>query len=126
MAVNLKPTNIIFEDLGVSPGGRVQKFFTEECARHMDRFVPYREGTLAETVIIDGNPTTNVHVDKIVYTQPYASYVYYGLSRSGKVLNYTKTFHKEAGPYWDIRMKNVDMGEITKAVQDYIDGGYNG
>lgn len=126
MSVNLKPTSVIIADLGLNPGSRVQKFFTEECARRMDRFVPYREGTLAETVIVNGEPTKNVHVDKIVYCQPYASYVYYGLSRSGKPLNYTKTFHKEAGPYWDLRMKSVDMDKIIKAVQNYIDGGYNG
>ena len=123
MPVKMEPTNYILADLGFEPNGRVHKFFTQECARRMERFVPYREGTLSETVILDGEPTSNVYADRIVYSQPYASYVYYGLSRSGRAMTYTKTFHKDAGPYWDERMKSADMKSIEKAVQNYVNGG---
>lgn len=117
MAVKMQPTNKIIVNLGLEKNGQVHKFFTQECARRMERFVPYREGTLSETVIINGQPTSNVLDDKIIYDQEYAKYVYYGLSRSGKPLNYTKTFHQLAGAYWDKKMVSVDMGKIREAVQ---------
>ena len=126
MAVKMAPKRIILHQLGIEKGGKVHKFLTEECARRMDRFVPYREGNLAHTTVRNGRTTSNVKTGKIVYAQPYASYVYYGISKSGKPLNYTKTFHPNAGPYWDERMKSVDMVKIINAVQDYIRSGKNG
>ena len=123
MKVKMKPTSIILSRLNLEKGGKVQKFFTAECARRMERFVPYREGTLSKTVIQSGQPTSNVGVDRIVYSQPYARYVYLGLSRNGKPLTYTKSKHPNAGPYWDRRMVSVDMDKITKAVEKYIRNG---
>jgi len=117
MAVKMERASIILANLGLQNGGEVHKFFTQECARRMERFVPYREGTLSETVIVNGKPTNNVKADRIIYNQPYASYVYYGLSRSGKTLNYTKTFHRNAGPYWDVKMASVDMDKIKETIE---------
>ena len=119
MAVKLKPTSVIKARLGIEPNGRVQKFFTNTCAKHMDKYVPRREGTLAETVIIDGQPTRNVTADTITYTQNYAKYVYNGISKSGKPLNYTTP---GTGDHWDERMKSAEMQDVVKEVQEYIGG----
>ena len=79
----LKPISEIKINLGIEPNGRVQKFFTATCAKHMDRFVPADANLLRETVILNGQPTSNVKADTITYTQPYAHYQYIGMREDG-------------------------------------------
>lgn len=116
-----KLSSLVFLDIGLVPDGKLQKFMTATVAKHMDKYVPFREGNLARTVIIDGQPTDNVKTDKIIYEQPYASYVYKGLSKYGKELTYSRARHSEAGPYWDERCmtaeKDTIMREITNAIK---------
>lgn len=85
----LKPISEIKMNLGIEPNGRVQKFFTATCAKHMDRFVPADQNILRETVILNGEPTSNVKTDTITYTQPYAHAQYVGIVNGGEVKNYT-------------------------------------
>lgn len=122
MPVKLKPTSQIKARLGIQPNGRVQKFFTATCAKKMDKYVPMREGTLAETVIIDGEPTRNVTADTITYTQNYAKYVYNGISKSGKPLNYSTDKHPLATHHWDKKMWSAEGRDVIKEVQDYVGG----
>ena len=77
----LKPVSEIKINLGIEPNGRVQKFFTATCAKHMDRFVPADKKVLRETVILNGQPTSNVKTDTITYTQPYAHAQYVGYTK---------------------------------------------
>lgn len=121
MEIKLKPTSVIIANLGLENGGEVHKWFTNTCALHMDKYVPYRNGPLAKTVVINGvTNKVNVTTDTITYAQPYAEYVYYGLSRSGKPLHYTDFPHDMAGPYWDKRMWNAERKVIEKEVENYI------
>ena len=62
--VKFKPVNTIVADLGLNKGGRVHKFFTQTCAIHMDKYVPFDTGTLATTA--DEQPNA------VIYEQPYA------------------------------------------------------
>lgn len=123
MAVELKPISVIEARLGIEPNGPVQKFFTNTCAKHMDPFVPADKETLAKTVWVDGQPGPGVGIDTITYEQPYARYVYYGISKSGKPLNYSKDKHELANSYWDRRMISAKMQDIIEEVQDYVDRG---
>ena len=121
MKVKLKPTSVIIANLGFQPGGDVQQFFTNTCALHMDKYVPFDTGTLAGTVVTDGTINTkNVYENAIVYKQEYASYVYYGLSKTGKKLNYQQDKHPDAGPYWDKRMWSAEKQQVIQEVQDYM------
>ena len=119
MPVDIKPVSQIKARLGIEPNGRVQKFFTATCAKHMDKYVPFDTGTLAETVIIDGQPTSNVTADTITYTQDYAKYVYYGISKTGDFLTYQKDKHPHACRYWDKQMVSAEIKDVEKEVQDY-------
>lgn len=123
MGVKMKPASYIVARLGLEPNGRVHKFFTSECARQMDRFVPFDKGTLAETVVKDGriNPV-NVTVNTIVYNQPYAKVVYFGI-RKGKPITIHKTKHRDATTYWDKHMWSAKKDDIVRAVQKYINSG---
>ena len=111
MPVKLKPTSQIKARLGLEPNGRVQKFFTNTCYKHMDKYVPYDKGDLRTNV--------DIQDDRITYESPYAKYQYYGISKNGKPLNY-KT--PGTGDYWDERMKSTEIKDVVKEVQNYIGG----
>ena len=113
MPVKLKPTSQIKARLGIQPNGRVQKFFTNTCYKHMDKYVPMREGNLRTIV--------DIQSDSITYESPYAQYQYKGMREDGSrpVRNYTTP---GTGPYWDKRMVSAEMQDVVKEVQDYIGG----
>ena len=113
MAVELQPVGVIKAKLGIEPNGKVQKFFTETCYKHMDKYVPMDLGNLR----------TNVDVENsmIIYESPYAGYQYYGQRKDGthKVTHYSTA---GTGPYWDRRMVSAEMKDVVKEVQDYVGG----
>lgn len=113
MPVSIKPTSQIKAKLGIEPNGRVQKFFTNTCYKHMDKYVPMDEGNLRTIVDIEPN--------YITYESPYAKYQYYGVREDGthEVHNYTTP---GTGKYWDKRMKSAEMQQVVKEVQDYVGG----
>ncbi|MBO7611039.1 MAG: hypothetical protein J6T23_02385 [Elusimicrobia bacterium] len=122
MPVKMQPVSVIKANLGIEPNGRVHKFFTNECAKEMDRFVPFDNGDLAETVIQGGQPTRNVTANTITYEQEYAKVVYYGI-RNGKQINIHTDKHADATTYWDKRMWTAKGQDIVNRVQDYVNRG---
>lgn len=110
MPVKMKPTSTIIANLGLEPNGRVQKFFTNTCYKHMDKYVPMENGDLRTNV--------SINTDSIVYESPYAHAQYVGYTK-GKVENYTTP---GTGPYWDKRMVSAEMQQVVKEVQNYIGG----
>lgn len=114
MPVKLKPTSVIKARLGLEPNGRVQKFFTNTCYKHIDKYVPQDNGDLR--TIVDIQP------DSITYEMPYAHYQYIGMREDGThvVQNYTTP---GTGPYWDKRMVSAEMQDVVKEVQNYINRG---
>ncbi len=114
MPVKMQPTSVIKARLGLEPNGRVQKFFTNACYKHMDKYVPKDSGDLRTVV--------DVNDDNIVYEMPYARYQYYGVreDRTHEVKNYTTPV---TGPYWDKQMVSAEMQDVVKEVQNYIDRG---
>ena len=109
MPVKLKPTSEIKARLGIEPNGRVQKFFTNTCYKHMDKYVPQDEGNLRINV--------DIQSDSITYESPYAHAQYVGIVHGSEVKNYTTP---GTGPYWDKRMVSAEMQDVVKEVQDYI------
>ena len=111
MPIKIKPTSQIKARLGIEPNGRVQKFFTNTCYKHMDKYVPKDEGNLRTIVDIKSN--------SITYESPYAKYQYHGISKKGEPLNYRTP---GTGDHWDERMKSAEMQDIVKEVQNYVGG----
>lgn len=117
MPVKMQPISVIKARLGIEPNGRVQKFFTNTCYKHMDKYVPMSDleskGDLR--TIVDIQP------DSITYESPYARYQYYGMREDGThvVKNYTTP---GTGPYWDKRMVSAEMQDVLEEVQNYIGG----
>lgn len=133
--VKLKPISTIEAGLGIDPDGAIQLFFTQTCAKEMDKYVPFDVGTLAKYKIYDN--------DTIAYEQPYAHYMYVGkvmgpnipIKVNGVIIKwfskkpkyytgadivYNTSRHKEAGPYWDKRMWSADKEKVIKIVQDEL------
>lgn len=118
MPTKMKPTSEIILRLGLNSNGPVENFFVSTCARHMDKYVPYKEGNLSSYYII-GN--------KIVYDQEYAKYQYYGMRRDGSRVinpdNRDRSKHPLATSYWDKKMVTAEMQDVEKEVQDFIKHG---
>ena len=79
--MGLKPISEIKADLGIEPNGRVQKFYTNTCRNHMDKYVPKDIGMLRENVVIEN--------DSITYQSPHAHAQYVGIVHGSSVRNYT-------------------------------------
>lgn len=118
MAVEMKPVSVIKARLGIEPNGRVQKFFTNTCYKHMDKYVPMSD------LPSKGNLRTivDIQTDKIIYESHYAGYQYYGQREDGshQVVHYTTP---GTGPYWDKRMVSAEIQDVVKEVQDYVKHG---
>ena len=111
--VVMKPTSEIKARLGIDTNGRVQKFFTNTCYKHMDKYVPKDNGDLRTNV--------DIQSDSITYESPYARYQYYGVREDGPhiVKNYTTA---GTGPMWDQRMWSAEKNDVIQEVQKYIGG----
>lgn len=138
--IDVQPVNVIKANLGINPDGPVMKFFVSTCAKRMDKYVPYRTGTLAKYKI-EGN--------LVIYDTPYAHYMYEGkvmgpnipikdkngniikwISKkpkhyTGADIDYSSSIangHPYAGPHWDQRMWTAEKDKIIKEVQGAIGG----
>lgn len=112
--VSMLPARQIMEGLGVTERGRVQQFLTDRVLHHMRPYMPYDTGAMADLQTMVTSPTT------IFVAAPYAGYVYEGVSRSGRPLNYTKIMHPKAGPHWDRTMMQEEGAQIAEEVQAYV------
>lgn len=112
--VSMLPAQQIMEGLGVTERGRVQQYLNDRVLFHMRPYMPYLSGAMADLQTMPTSPTT-IHVGA-----PYARYVYEGVSRSGRPLEYTQIHHPKAGPHWDRAMMQNEGGQIAEEVQAYV------
>ena len=80
--MGLKPISEIKADLGIEPNGEVQKYFTERCYQHMDKYVPMADTHQLRETVVKG-------IDYINYNVPYAHAQYVGIVHGSPVKNYT-------------------------------------
>lgn len=134
----MKSVQEITNRLGINDDGDVTEFFRDECDRFMDAYIPMDTGVLKNTKTYPDRHT-------IVYTSPYAHYMYKGyvyispkLGVSGIPLKNGKWWSPKGeikvktnrqlqyrgapkrGKEWDKRMKNDRMADIIRDVQNYI------
>ena len=81
--MGLKPISEIKADLGIEPDGKVQKYFTERCYQHMDKYVPKDTVALRETVVKG--------TDYIKYNVPYAHAQYVGIVHGTPIKDENRT-----------------------------------
>lgn len=127
MKVKLKinPTEQIVRDKGLAVGGDVQKFWTQNVLRRIQRYMPYRTGATIKIMIAQ----TDISKPEILLDVPYGKYLFYGKVMVGKApksvtnrdLNYTKTKNPKAGKRWDLALKAAEMPVMRRELQNYID-----
>lgn len=100
-------------DLGLDPSGDVQAFVTRRAAERMDKYVPFRTGVLRGTVDYTSDPT------QVEYVQEYARPMYFGISTTGRPLNYNEA--PQRGAFWDEKMMAAEGDQFFKEIQDYSD-----
>ena len=102
----LEPISKIKADFGLEANGRIQRFFTDCCKRHMDKYVPFDTGSTAGSAFRDTSP------DSITYDTPYAIYIYEGID-----MNFNKAMHPLATHHWDEFMVSAEMVDIIRECQ---------
>ena len=115
MSVKLQPISVIKARLGIKPNGRVQRFLTNTCYKHMDKYVPMSDLESAG----DLRTIVDIQPNSITYESPYAHAQYVGFTK-GPVKNYTTP---GTGPYWDKRMVSAEMQDVVREVQNYVNRG---
>lgn len=83
----------LIADLGLTPGGAVQKFLASELLRASDTYTPFDAGILKGTAYISADGT------EIVYTVPYARYLWYGKLMVDPITG-KGAFFKEGYGFW--------------------------
>lgn len=113
MAVYIDSLEKIKKRLKIDDNGSAQAFLVNTCYKHMDKYVPRRDGNLRTIVDINKN--------SITYQSVYAGYQYYGQRKDGshKVRNYTTP---GTGSYWDKRMISAEIDNVVDEVQKFIGG----
>jgi uncharacterized protein YpiB (UPF0302 family) len=115
--MKMKPISSIKADLGINADGRIQRYFTEQCAKHMDKYVPFDSGNLA---------LYRLEPRYIHYEQLYARYQYRGMREDGTHIineaNRNRSKHPLATSYWDKKMVTAEMPEVIRKVQEKLNG----
>ncbi|CUU45557.1 MULTISPECIES: minor capsid protein [Clostridium] len=113
MAVRIQlNTGEILRKRGLDKNGAVQRAFTQECAKEMNPYIPYRTGNLKDQDV-------KINVDSIEYSAEYAEEQYY--ENEGQGMNGTANGGIR-GKQWDKRMW-ADQGEkIVKKMADMAGG----
>lgn len=107
----------VIDQLGLGEKGEAQMFHTANVLRRIQRYMPFRTGATIKLTIAQ----TDIRVPEIVTQAPHAVYIYKGLSRSGKPLNYTRTKNPMAGPYWDETVVAFEGEAMAADLQRYLD-----
>lgn len=98
--------------LGVDKNGDVQNYATDVIRKNIVDFMPYRTGRLTASTLKES--PTRLKVD-----QPYAVFMYFGKTRTGKPINYNTLIHPHAGAFWVTRMIAERGAQIAKQIRGY-------
>ena len=80
---------------GLQDHGPVQQAIDLAVIRYMVPYWAYETGTLANSAYTD----SDIGSGEIVYDTPYASVMYYGVSKKGDPINYHLDHNPQAGAY---------------------------
>lgn len=106
----------ILQEVGLDEQGDTQMFHTKNVLRRIQKYMPYRTGATIKLTVAQTDP----RVPEIVTEEPQAVYLYNGVSRSGKPLNYTKTKNPLAGGHWDRALVAAEGDALAADLERYI------
>ena len=128
MSITIRPRiNINTAGVSLKINRAVQNallIIANDIRKDCNRYAPHRRGTLISQSNVmayaDSSSTA-----KIRWGVPYASYVYKGISKSGKPLRYTKYPNANAQAKWCEKAKREHLSEWQKAAEKAIKDKYN-
>lgn len=91
-------------------------FHTKNVLRRVKKYMPYRTGATVKLTVAQTDPS----VPEIVTEELQAVYLYNGVSRSGKPLNYTRTKNPLAGGHWDRALVAAEGDALAADLERYI------
>jgi hypothetical protein len=129
--LEMKELPQLMRERGLQNSGRVQQFIDQEVIRLMAPYTPMLTGALEKSATLG----TKIGSGEIQQNAPYARYQYYGklmvssLTGSAyathgeskvltdKDLQYNKSKHPQAGPFWFERMKTDHKEDILEGAR---------
>ena len=84
----------------------------ETWARLFQKYTPKKTGMLSQQY--------TVKPFLVMYNQKYSYYQWYGISKTGKPLNYSKEKNFLAQSHWESAAERDRKNEVAKAVTDFI------
>lgn len=108
----------IMSDLNNTIGSNKSKAYNnllDDIIKDTDKYVPYKSGALSRSV-------TKVS-DGIEYRKPYASYIFNGVSKSGKPLKYNTSTHNKAASHPLHRALDENIERYTRKYAKDLLGG---
>lgn len=94
--------NKIIDKYGIQKGGNTQLWFSNNCFRRMQKYVPFDTGALSTTV--------TVRPGSVTYEQPYAKKQYQ--TNKGKGIR---------GKQWNERMITAERDVLTRETKKYME-----
>lgn len=91
-------------------GGSAQVYFTKQCAKWMNNYIPYETGNLKDMNV-------EIGTDFVKYNAPYAKKQYYANKGLGK-----RNRAGLRGKLWDKKMWNDKSKNIVKDLANYVGG----
>lgn len=116
VSVRINAPQTIIEQRGLQPGGRTQMVFANEVLTKSIKRTPKQEGYLIMSGRIVNQATA------LIYTMPYARYVWYGNVMKGKAPKYTTnkplTYQESPirGKKWVLRTMQEEKTEILQLI----------
>lgn len=110
--VRMDSVDAILSRRRMQQGGPAQIFFSKQCAKEMNNFVPLKTGRLKDMSV-------EIGVDFVAYTTPYAKLQFY--TNKGNGINGTNKGGIR-GKRWDKRMWITKGSLIVKNVAKYCGG----
>lgn len=110
--IEMDPTQKILLKRGINKNGKAQEFFTKQCAKYMNNYIPFLTGRMKDMDV-------EIQTDKIIFSAPYAKRQYLFNKGTGK-----GGFCKGGlrGPFWDKRAWINHGNEIVKNTAEFCGG----
>lgn len=112
MKVIMDNVETILAKRRLQKGGPGQIFFTKECAKAMNNFVPLQSGRLKDMNV-------EIGVDFVAYNAPYARKQFYANAGNGKG---GENNGGQRGKRWDKKMWISKGSGIVKKVANFVGG----
>ena len=110
ITVKMDKPKTILTKRKLNKDGKAQVYFTNQCAKYMNNYVPFLTGRLKDEDV-------EIGTNYVKYNAPYARKQYYTNKGTGK-----RNLSGLRGKLWDKKMWTYKGKEILKNLANYVGG----